>query len=174
MKNFFIGICVIVFLSGCNISNKQPVTANQTEGAMATVKDKNGQDVGIVKFLEIGDNVKVTINLKNLSPGKKAIHIHEVGKCEPPSFESSGGHFNPHKTKHGFLNEHGSHAGDLPNIVVQQDGTALAQFKTNRFNIQSLLDKDGSSVVIHESADDYFTDPAGDSGARIACGVIIK
>lgn len=166
---------LILLLSGCGISDKaQSVTAEQTKEAIAIIKDKKGQDVGTVSFLEVEDGVKLTVDVKNLSPGGKAIHIHNVGKCEAPNFESAGGHYNPQNKKHGFLNKQGSHAGDLPNIHVYQDGTTMAEFKTNRFQIQSLFDEDGSSVVIHDLPDDYFTDPAGDSGARIACGIIMN
>lgn len=110
-------------------------------------------------------------------PGERAFHIHENSVCELPDFESAGGHFNPYKKKHGFLNKEGPHAGDLPNIVVDKEGNCETTFLTNRVTLvkdkeNSLLRKPGTSIVIHEGPDDYFSDPAGKGGERIACGTI--
>ncbi|HWL12343.1 MAG TPA: superoxide dismutase family protein, partial [Ureibacillus sp.] len=105
------------------------------------------------------------------------IHIHEVGKCEKPTFETAGAHFNPLEKQHGIENPQGPHLGDLPNIAPEEDGTVQVEFVAKNLTLEpgmenSLLDKDGSAIVIHEDPDDYKTDPAGNSGTRIACGVI--
>ena len=105
------------------------------------------------------------------------MHIHEKAACRAPDFKSAGGHFNPSGAQHGFLNRRGPHAGDLPNIQVNADGTCRAEYVTNRISLKerghnSLFRKGGTAVVIHRDADDYITDPAGQGGPRIACGII--
>ena len=112
-----------------------------------------------------------------MPPGGHGIHLHETGKCEAPSFESAGPHFNPTNKKHGVENPLGPHLGDLPNIVADETGEVQLNFITADFTLKkgeatSIFDQDGTAVVIHEKEDDYKTDPAGNSGARIACGVI--
>ena len=111
-------------------------------------------------------------------PGAHAFHIHGVGQCEPPDFKSAGGHFNPGSLHHGFANADGPHAGDLPNLYVPEGGKlefeVLARGVTLGTGPTSLFGANGSSLVIHQAADDYKTDPAGNAGARLACGVVVK
>ena len=141
----------------------------------AQLKDQNGTFVGTADLMETAGGLLVKLMLKGLEPGQHAVHIHAVGKCEPP-FESAGPHFNPDQHKHGVLSGEG-HAGDFPNLHVPDSGELEVEMITTKATLQkgkpnSLLDGDGSSLVIHANADDYLSDPSGNSGSRIACGVI--
>jgi len=113
---------------------------------------------------------------QNVPQGWHALHIHEIGKCEPPDFKSAGGHFNPDKKEHGYNNPNGYHAGDLPNVYAGPSGKIDVQLLVPSVTLEkgpnSLLDKDGSALVLHEKADDYKTNPAGNAGKRIGCAVI--
>jgi Cu-Zn family superoxide dismutase len=145
--------------------------------ASASLMDTQGRNVGEARLQQTPHGVLLKLELKNATPGVHALHIHEVGRCEAPSFESAGGHFAPSSRQHGFLNPKGPHAGDLPNIEVpatmQLTVEHLVADATLEPGADSLLDSNGSSIVIHTGKDDYTTDPAGDSGDRIACGRIV-
>ncbi|MCJ7842566.1 superoxide dismutase family protein [Lederbergia sp. NSJ-179] len=135
------------------------------------------KEVGKATLKETEEGVKIHLQAEGLEPGTKAIHIHETGVCEAPDFQSAGGHFNPGGKEHGFQNPKGFHAGDLPNIEIEEDGTINVVITAPNLTLKqgeknSLLDEDGSALVIHEKADDYKTDPAGNAGDRIVCGVI--
>ena len=151
------------------------------EASAAKVKIINGdrQEIGEAAVTETPNGVLIRLDLKQkpakLSPGTHAIHIHEVGECVPP-FKSAGAHFNPSHKKHGFLDKQGKHTGDLPNIHVPEGAPLSVEFLIPQVTYSgdktSLLDADGFALVIHQGADDYKTDPAGDSGDRVACGAI--
>lgn len=148
------------------------------EIAKAVLQNADGQEVGQATFEEMPDGVKVGLQITRLAPGPHAVHIHAVGKCEPPDFSSAGPHFNPSGKQHGVKNPQGHHAGDLPTVIVGSDGTATGSMTTMEVTLglgpASLFQPDGTSLVIHANADDNVTDPAGNAGPRIACGVITR
>lgn len=139
------------------------------------LRDVQGRTVGRVTLTESTQGVVVQGNMIGLPKGVHAIHFHETGKCEPP-FKTAGGHFNPTHKAHGMFDPGGRHAGDLPNIVVSKDGTADFEAFVEGVSLSpgpsTLLDADGTAIVLHARADDYRSQPAGDSGDRIACGVV--
>ena len=136
--------------------------------ARATMRDARGAAVGQVILRETPGGTLVRAELDGLPPGTHALHIHAVGACAPP-----GGHFNPGGHAHGLLATATPHAGDLPNIHVPRSGSVTQETHNPRLRLDgALFDSDGAAVVVHQGADDYRTDPAGDAGARIACGVI--
>jgi Cu-Zn family superoxide dismutase len=145
------------------------------EMANAALKDKSGKAVGDVDLIQMPTGVLLKLSVKGLTPGEHAFHIHAVGKCEAP-FDSAGPHFNPGNHKHGLMTGPG-HAGDMPNLHVLQSGELTVEILNSAVTLEkgkpnSLFDGDGSSIVIHAGPDDYKTDPAGNAGDRIACGVI--
>jgi len=143
--------------------------------AISELQDLKGKPVGTVMLLPTPHGLLVRGALNGIPPGTHAIHFHETGKCEPP-FKTAGGHFNPAKKNHGVLDPGGSHAGDLPNLVVPASGKVEFEFFVPALTLapgpDSILDADGTAVVIHAGPDDYRSQPAGNSGDRIACGVI--
>lgn len=145
--------------------------------ARADIVDAKGKKIGTATLVEKKKGVSITLKVSGLSPGKHGFHLHENGVCEPPDFKSAGAHFNPLDKKHGVYNPAGKHAGDLPNLVVKEDGTAkitaIAEGATLGDGPVSLFQEGGASIVIHADPDDEMTDPAGNAGARIACGVVV-
>ncbi|RAL24287.1 superoxide dismutase [Thermoflavimicrobium daqui] len=145
--------------------------------ALAELVNTQGKKVGTIELKQVSEGVELRIAAEQLPPGSHGFHIHEIGKCEVPHFKSAGGHFNPTDKKHGKHSSQGAHAGDLENLVVDSQGKVtksqvITGVTLEKGKAQSLLKDQGTALVIHEKADDYKTDPAGDSGSRIACGVI--
>lgn len=166
--------------AACARSSAQ-VGSSETRGAMpvaaviADVHDASGRSLGVLTFADAPTGIAVSGRLVGLAPGEHAMHIHAVGRCDPPTFASAGGHWNPTGREHGPRNASGPHLGDLPNIIVNADSVAVIDATSPGGTLRStnaLLDADGASIVVHAGPDDYRTDPAGNSGARIACGVI--
>jgi Cu-Zn family superoxide dismutase len=151
--------------------------AQTPQKATATLKNAQGVEVGTATITPAANGaVQITGSFSKLPPGTHAIHIHNVGKCDAPDFTTAGGHFNPASKQHGKDNPNGAHAGDLPNFDVAADGTAKISVTVPGVTLadSSLFHAGGTALMIHAAADDYKTDPTGNAGARIACGVISK
>jgi len=160
-------------LSACTTLGEIPTE----KVAAATLGQGNGAPAGTAILTRAGDKLTLSVALAGLPAGEKGMHLHMVGKCEAPAFASAGGHLNPHGKQHGSQNPAGSHLGDLPNILLGSNGTgavttALSGSATELEPI--LFDADGTAIMVHTAADDYKTDPTGNSGARIACGVLTR
>lgn len=150
----------------------------QAQTAKATLKDAQGKQVGEVELVQLTNGVLLRMALKGAPAGERAFHIHAVGKCEAP-FTSAGPHFNPAGHKHGLEAKEGSHAGDMPNLHIPASGDLKIEIVNPMVTLAkgqpaSLFDTDGSSIVIHAGKDDYKSDPAGNAGDRIICGVITE
>ena len=147
--------------------------------AKAILINSEGKEIGAAVFQEADGGVWVELKVSGLPPGPHAFHIHSAGLCDPPDFKSAGPHFNPYHKKHGQQNPEGPHSGDLPNLTVDAEGTGSLNVLAPGVTLagegeNSLFHPGGASLVIHASPDDNTTDPAGNAGARIACGVITR
>ena len=143
--------------------------------ASATLNDVANTTIGSATFADTPAGLLVSISISGLGIGPHGVHLHAVGSCVTPGFTSAGPHFNPGGKQHGFLNPQGHHAGDLPNIVSPPSGVHRVEFIVEGVKISGrggLMDDDGAAIVVHGAADDHSTDPSGNSGGRIACGVI--
>jgi Cu-Zn family superoxide dismutase len=162
----------ILYLIAC------PISAQAAKKAKANLLNAKGAPVGTATFSEKPNGVQLELKVSNLSPGLHGFHIHAVGRCEAPDFKSAGPHFNPEGKQHGWDNPLGHHLGDLQNLDVGPDGKANVRILVPGVTLgegsKSLFHEGDTSLVIHEKPDDGKTDPAGNAGARIACGVIVR
>ncbi|MDE3104691.1 MAG: superoxide dismutase family protein [Acidobacteriota bacterium] len=155
-----------------------PAFAKSTPPVVVHLKTSHGEDAGTATFKQSKDKLVIKLELKNLPVGDHAVHIHQKPACDAPDFKTAGGHFNPDGKKHGTLNPLGHHNGDLPqNITIGEQHTGSATFKVDYLSLDpnspnSILANGGTSIMVHEKADDMMTDPTGNAGNRIACGVI--
>ncbi|HEX6748545.1 MAG TPA: superoxide dismutase family protein [Longimicrobium sp.] len=158
-------------ITGDTVRDTTNAVGDTTVTATAVMQDAAGKELGTVTLTDAADGIAVSGAITGLPPGEHGFHVHAVGQCAPP-FESAGPHWNPSSKQHGTLNPAGPHAGDLGNLNVGPAGTVTAAGTTRGGRLSELLDADGAALVVHEKVDDYRTDPSGNSGARIACGVI--
>ncbi|HMD96963.1 MAG TPA: superoxide dismutase family protein [Terriglobia bacterium] len=171
MKQMTLVVRAILFAAGL-------LLAQEGQKAKADLVNAQGAKVGSAELTQTPDGVKIDVTVSGLTPGLHGFHIHAVGKCDGPDFKSAGGHFNPYGKKHGLKNPDGAHAGDMENLEVVADGTGKAEVVDKQVTLgegsNSLFHDGGTAIVIHASPDDEMTDPAGNAGARVACGPIVK
>lgn len=167
--NNLISVLGAIFLSAATLP---------AQTAKADLADAQGKSVGTAELTQTPEGVRIALAVSGLAQGQHAFHLHNVGKCEGPDFKSAGAHFNPYGKKHGLKNPDGPHAGDMENIEVGPDGMGKAEVMNKQVTLgdgsNSLFHEGGTAIVIHASPDDGVTDPAGNAGARIACGAITK
>jgi Cu-Zn family superoxide dismutase len=161
---------VILFFASIVQAATKPKTVD------AILVNAKNEKVGTATLTGLANGVKIDVDAFSLPPGKHAIHLHEKGDCNSPDFKSAGDHFNPTGKKHGFGDPGGAHLGDLPNLIVGDDGKVKAELIAQHVQLsddpQALLKKGGTAIVIHQNADDDHTQPSGDAGGRIACAEI--
>lgn len=175
-------VCASVWLASVMICGSLSAAGPRQEPAPPSalqipIHNAQGKKIGSAKLTQWPDGVKINVAVTGLAPGQHGIHFHENGICEGPSFESAGAHFNPTGRHHGLNNPEGPHAGDLPNLLVDEQGAANVEWVTKAVTLEpgkpnSLLKTGGTALIIHEKPDDQLSDPSGNSGARIACGAI--
>ena len=178
MKRLLMGAAGVAALTGC-MANDGRVSPMDDGAAMASasadIRDSTGRSIGTATASQSGDSVRVSIQGTAMPQGAHGAHIHMAGSCVAPAFTSAGDHWNPTGQRHGKDNPQGMHMGDLPNLLIGTDGRGTLEYTIPGARLSGgpmpFLDGDGAAIVIHASADDYRTDPSGNSGARIACGV---
>jgi Cu-Zn family superoxide dismutase len=172
-------VCSIALAAACSTSG---MSSSGRSGSMtpngptasALMRNPSGTVLGRLTIAQSGGALLVSGTLAGLPAGTHGIHIHAVGRCDAPGFATAGGHWNPAMHQHGFDNPQGAHAGDMRNLVADDAGRADVSTSATGGTLDGLLDADGSAIVIHATVDDYRTDPSGNSGARIACGVVTR
>lgn len=159
-------------LGGCDRSGPR-VGAPLADGAQAValIRTADGADIGRATATEVSGGLRITLDARGLPPGRHGVHVHTTGRCDLPDFASAGGHWNPTAKKHGAMNPAGPHQGDLPNLVVGNDGHGTIGVIVPGGTMAGLLDTDGAAFIVHAGSDDLMTDPSGNSGGRLACGV---
>ena len=173
LKSSFMAM-VFVALPACAQTQLSPATGPSASAAAAEIRNAAGEVVATATARD-QSGLTVRVEAARLRPGTYAVHLHAVGRCDAPDFTSAGPHWNPTSNQHGRLNPLGPHFGDLPNIEIGADGRGRIEFAVASGSVRggehALLDADGAALVIHANADDYRTDPTGNAGGRMACGV---
>ena len=146
-------------------------TSGAATQATATLQTAQGEAAGTATATSAAGGVSIALNVTGMPVGEHGVHVHTTGRCDPPAFTTAGPHWNPTEAKHGLENPQGQHAGDMPNLTVAADGTGTLSYTLKNADFAGLLDADGAAFIVHAKADDQTTDPSGDSGDRIACGV---
>jgi Cu-Zn family superoxide dismutase len=164
------GLIAVVGLSAALTASS--ALAQAPAGGTAEIVDASGKRLGAARVALTAEGARISGRVEGLTPGEHGFHIHAVGQCLGPAFASAGGHMNPMGRKHGFRSPEGPHLGDMENLVAGADGAAAFELLAKGAGAAALFDGDGSALVIHAGADDHATDPAGNSGARVACGVL--
>lgn len=180
-------MALVIGLAACGSGNNAGEEASATDAAtdtataaasaqpatmaVANLQTADGKAVGTATATPGEGAIQISLRAEGLPPGEHGAHIHMTGKCDGPDFKSAGGHWNPAGKQHGLDNPQGQHAGDMPNLVIGEDGRGTVSYRLKGGTMEGLLDSDGAAMVIHAGRDDQKTDPAGDSGDRIACGV---
>ncbi|HET7709865.1 MAG TPA: superoxide dismutase family protein [Sphingomicrobium sp.] len=165
-------------IAACSTSEQEPRSTEPGDAppSGASLKAADGADAGLVTLSEDGNGVTIKIEAAGLQPGDHGLHLHTVGRCDGPKFESAGPHWNPTGKQHGRDNPAGAHLGDLANLNVAADGRGMTSFTVSGATLKGaqnpLIDLDGAALVVHAKADDYKTDPSGSSGDRIACAIL--
>ena len=170
------GVSFFLLLTSLHACARAQTSGGTAASATATVRDSAGTSLGVLRLESAGSGVRLSGQLTGLAAGAHGIHFHTVGRCDSPGFTSAGDHFNPRSTKHGLVNPEGPHAGDMPAVAADASGRAVVDHTTALVTLgggaTTVFDADGTAIVIHASSDDQRTDPSGNSGARIACGVV--
>lgn len=174
VTNMTIRVAFVAAALLCACRPQVQVGSSTAPSGHVTMRDAAGASVGDLTLSSGPTGVRISGVLGSLPAGVHGIHFHAVGRCEPSAFTTAGSHLNPSNTRHGLESPNGPHAGDLPNVTVGSSGSATVNLTDPRVTLDAngLFDADGTALVIHAAADDQKTDPAGNSGARIACGVI--
>jgi Cu-Zn family superoxide dismutase len=180
MKRLLIGVAALG-VAGCASTSEpdalEDVVAQPPSALSADLRDASGRSRARATVEQAGDSLRVRIESVSMAQGAYGAHVHAVGRCDSPTFNGAGQHWNPTRQKHGKDNPQGMHKGDLPNLLVGTDGRGSFEYTIPNASIAGsgpnpVMDADGAAVVIHAAADDYRTDPSGNSGSRIACGVL--
>lgn len=178
LKNVVTVSLGLLVLTGCqSVKSSSTAETASPPPLQVTLIGTSGQPIGTAQLAPVQEGVQIDLQVSGLTPGAHGFHIHEKSACDPPTFESAGAHLNPTHKEHGFLNPKGFHSGDLPNLVVDEQGNGRLSTVAKSVVLlpdkpNSLIKPGGTSLIIHEKADDLKTDPSGNSGKRIACGSV--
>lgn len=175
MRIIVFSISVLSIAACAPVQTPEPVAVNNV--ALAELKRSDGSGAGVATLSDRNDGLRLSVAATGFAQGTYGIHLHAIGKCDSPDFTTAGPHWNPAQKQHGFDNPMGTHAGDIRNLVVNSGGAAAIEVNLNGVQFEGLtglFDADGVALVIHEKPDDYTTDPSGNSGKRVICGVFTK